>query len=153
MLFGQDLEPRHYRGVLAGSELSREQPLYGDAGCVFEGKIVSVERVTRDGWVFGSCTIQALETASVANIAFQNENLSVRVADELRCIVPDLITIVDTESAHAIPTERLAYGQRVSVIVCAAPPQLTSSAALPIVGPSGFGLDETYRPLAALRGS
>jgi DUF917 family protein len=128
----------------------REQSLYGEARCAFEGKIVNVERVTRDGWVFGTCAIEALEASGVATVTFQNENLSVHVDGDLRCIVPDLITIVDTESAHAIPTERLAYGQRVSVIVCSAPSQLTSAEALSIVGPKGFGLDEQYVPLAAL---
>ena len=127
-----------------------ELPLYGHARCVLEGKIASVARDTRDGWVFGTCVIEALEGAGVAVVDFQNENLRVRVDGHLRCIVPDLITIVDSESAHAIPTERLAYGQRVSVIVCAAPSQLTTTAALPIVGPAGFGLEETYLPLAAL---
>ena len=116
----------------------REQPLYGDARCAFEGKVVSVERDTRDGWVFKTCRMEALEASGVAAVTFQNENLSVTVDRELRCIVPDLITIVDTESAHASPTQRLAYGQRVSVIVCAAPSQLTSAKALSIVGPSGL---------------
>ncbi|ACG78821.1 conserved hypothetical protein [Phenylobacterium zucineum HLK1] len=129
-----------------------DQPLYGDARCVFEGKITSVERVTRDGWVFGTCRIEALGGAGTATVVFQNENLSVTVDGELRCIVPDLLTIVDSETAHAIPTERLTYGQRVSVVACAAPPQLTTEAALPIVGPKGFGLTETYAPLASLSG-
>lgn len=127
-----------------------EQPLYGKAQRAFEGKIVAVERVTRDGWVFGTCTIKALEGDAVATVDFQNENLSVRVDGTLRCIVPDLITIVDTESAHAIPTERLAYGQRVSVVICGAPPQLVTPAALPVVGPDGFGIDEKYVPLSSL---
>lgn len=129
-----------------------EQRLYGDARRAFEGKITSVERVTRDGWVFGTCTVKALEGPETATVSFQNENVSVAVDGALRCIVPDLITIVDSETAHAIPTERLAYGQRVSVIACAAPPQLTSPAALAIVGPRGFGLEEAYTPLAQLMG-
>jgi len=128
----------------------REQALYGDARCAFEGKITSVERVTRDGWVFGTCTIEALEAFGTAQVAFQNENLSVTVEGKLRCVVPDLVTIVDSETARAIPTERLAYGQRVSVIVCAAPSQLTSPKALSIVGPQCFGIEEKYSPLAKL---
>ena len=127
-----------------------ELPLYGDGRCAFEGKIVSIERDTRDGWVFGTCTVKALEGKSAASIDFQNENLNVRVDGALRCIVPDLVTIVDTESGHAIPTERLAYGQRVSVIVCAAPTPLVTPAALAVVGPKEFGLDTHYQPLASL---
>lgn len=127
-----------------------EQALYGFANRAFDGKIVSVERVTRDGWVIGTCTIEALEAAGTAVVHFQNENLSVTVDGRLRCIVPDLVTIVDAETAQAIPTERLAYGQRVSVIACSAPPQLTTAEALAVMGPTGFGLTQSYAPLRSL---
>lgn len=129
-----------------------ELPLYGFARRAFDGKIVAVERVTRDGWVFGTCTIDASDSAGTAVVDFQNENLSVTVDGQLRCIVPDLITIVDAETAQAIPTERLAYGQRVSVIACSAPPQLTTDRALAIMGPAGFGLARDYVPLRELAG-
>lgn len=129
-----------------------ELPLYGDARCAFEGKIVSVERETRDGWVFGTCKIKSLENDSVASLAFQNENLTLHVDGKLRCIVPDLITVVDTESARGITTERLAYGQRVSVIVCASPKEMVTPAALTVVGPNGFGLEGQYQPLSSLMG-
>mgnify|MGYP000306535664 CR=1 FL=1 len=71
--------------------------------------------------------------------------------EALRAVVPDLVTIVDSETAHAIPTERLAYGQRVSVIACEAPPALTTPEALAIVGPDQFGLSEQYRPLGEMQ--
>jgi len=128
----------------------RELPLYGYANCVFEGKIVEVERVTRDGWVFGTCTMRAPEPSHDAVVTFQNENLTFSIGTELKCVVPDLVMIVDTETAHAIPTERLAYGQRVSVIACSAPRQLTSQEALDVVGPKGFGLDVPYTSVKSL---
>lgn len=130
----------------------RELSLYGYAQSVFEGKIVEVERDTRDGWVFGTCRMRALDSAEDAVVTFQNENLTVSVGEELRCVVPDLVMIVDTETAHAVPTERLAYGQRVSVIACSAPRQLTSEEALKVMGPKGFGLDLPYTPVASLMG-
>ena len=34
----------------------------------------------------------------------------------LRSLAPDLITVLDSETADAIPTERVRYGQRVTVI-------------------------------------
>ncbi len=127
-----------------------DHPLYGDAQCLFAGKIVGVERVTRDGWVFGSCEVQALEGGDRATVAFQNENLMVEVNGQLRCIVPDLITVVDSESGHAIPTERLAYGQRVSIVGCRAPSQLSTPAALNVVGPKAFNLEPDYTPIRQL---
>jgi hypothetical protein len=89
---------------------------------------------------------------SKAELKFQNENLLVTVDGQLRCVVPDLVTIVDAETAHAIPTERLAYGQRVAVVACSAPPLLTTPRALEVVGPKCFGLDEQYVPIAKLIG-
>lgn len=129
-----------------------EHVYYDDPDCLFSGKITGVERDTRDGWVFGECTMEAVGATGAASVTFQNENLTAHVDGELRAIVPDLITIVDTESGHAIPTERLAYGQRVSVIACGAPPALTTPAALDVMGPGAFGINETYRPLRELRG-
>ncbi|MEN9393649.1 MAG: hypothetical protein RLZZ104_1992 [Pseudomonadota bacterium] len=127
--------------------------LYGNAASLFSGKIISVERATRDGWVFGSCLVQEIGGSTTAEICFQNENLSVEIDGALKCIVPDLITVVDTETAQAIPTERLAYGQRVDVIACTAPSQLTTSKALDVMGPREFGIDQDYVPLVQLAGA
>ncbi len=136
----------------------RAHAYYADAAVVFRGKITSLERDTTRGWVFGNCTITAMggpdaapgAPSGVAEVRFQNENLVVHVNGELRGIVPDLVTIVDAETAHAIPTERLAYGQRVAVVVCSAPPILTTPHALDVVGPQCFGLDEEYVPVRDL---
>lgn len=125
----------------------RTHEYYGDAYEIFSGKIVGLERDTTGGWVFGTCNIAALNLNSEAEITFQNENLTAHVDGKLRCIVPDLITIVDSETGHAIPTERLAYGQRVSVVGCSAPPQIKSEKALKIMGPTAFKLEEEYTPI------
>lgn len=126
---------------------------YDNPDCIFSGKITGVERTTRDGWVFGECVFEAVGATGSCTVAFQNENLSAYVDGQLRAVVPDLITIVDTETAQAIPTERLAYGQRVSVVACTAPSVLTSSAALKVMGPEAFQINETYQPLGELLGS
>lgn len=128
----------------------RAHPYYAHAHALFTGKIVDLERDTSRGWVFGRCAIAALEGGSRAEVAFQNENLSVHVDGRLRCIVPDLITIVDIETAHAIPTERLAYGQRVAVIACSAPPHIRSEKAMAVVGPHAFGLTDAFAPVEQL---
>jgi DUF917 family protein len=131
----------------------RRLPLYQQAQCLFEGKISSVERTTRDGWVFGACEVSSLEGSSKAVVAFQNENLTAEIDGAVHCMVPDLITIVDSETAHAIPTERLAYGQRVSVIACAAPPQLVTPEALALMGPQAFGIEREFQSLGELAGA
>ncbi len=128
----------------------RAHEYYSGAAVLFRGKITKLERDTTQGWVFGSCTISEINGQSKAELKFQNENLLVKVDGILRCIVPDLVTIVDAETAHAIPTERLAYGQRVAVVGCSAPPILTTPRALDVVGPKCFGLADDYAPIATL---
>jgi len=128
----------------------RAHRYYREANLIFAGKIVDLERNTRQGWVFGKCEIAALDGGARADVAFQNENLSVYVDGALKCVVPDLITLVDLETAEAIPTERLAYGQRVGVIGCSAPPQIRNEDALKTVGPQCFGLDISFTPIENL---
>jgi hypothetical protein len=126
------------------------QEAYGHAGVVFAGKIIDVERHTRDGWVFGHCDVAGLRGEDCVRVEFQNENLIARRGEQVLAIVPDLITIVDTESGRAIPTESLRYGQRVCLIACAAPAALRTEAALKVVGPQEFRLTEAWRPVETL---
>lgn len=134
-------------------DILRHLPLYGHAYRLFDGKIVGIERDTSRGWVFGTCDMLGLDDGRRCSVKFQNENLSVEIDGVLHAIVPDLITIVDRETADAIPTESLRYGQRVAVIGCNAPRQLRTAEAMAIMGPAAFGLTQQYRPIEALAAS
>jgi uncharacterized protein len=68
----------------------------------------------------------------------------------VRAWVPDLISILDRETAETIVTECLKYGQRVRVVGASAPAALCSAQALAILGPDAFGLAGPYRPIAEL---
>ena len=65
------------------------------------------------------------------------------------CTVPDLICILERETATPINTELLRYGWRVVVLGFPAPVQLISPEALAVVGPQAFGYDVAYRRLGA----
>ncbi|QLC26475.1 DUF917 domain-containing protein [Parasphingopyxis algicola] len=123
---------------------------YGSAYRLFDGKVTDISRDTSAGWVFGSCTLAALDGDGGAEIGFQNENISIVVDGELKAIVPDLICIVDRETAMPIPTESLRYGQRVAVIGCGAPGRLRAPEALEFMGPAAFGSEEAFVPIEAL---
>src|SRR5262249_25158621 len=86
---------------------------FSAAGVLFDGKIVDLQRVTRDGFSFGRATIEAFGSAQRLEVDFKNENLVARLDGVICALVPDLITIVDRETAETIVTERLRYGQRV----------------------------------------
>ncbi len=62
-------------------------------------------------------------------------------------MVPDLICILDTDSGRPITTEEQRYGLRVTVIVLAPSPMLTTRRALQLVGPKAFHYENLeYRP-------
>jgi len=122
----------------------RSHSYYRHAYRIFDGKITELSRDTSRGWVFGRCTVSALQGSSEAEICFQNENTVVRVDGVLRAVVPDLICIVDRETAQPITTEALRYGQRVAIVGCSAPPQLRTPEALVCMGPSAFGENVDY---------
>jgi DUF917 family protein len=81
---------------------------------------------------------------------FQNENLCARVDGVIRAMVPDLITVMDRETADSITTERLRFGQRVKVVGAAAPAVLRTTRALAFVGPQAFGIAQAYRGIETL---
>lgn len=62
-------------------------------------------------------------------------------------MVPDILTVMDRETADSITTERLKYGQRVKVVGAAAPAALREQRALDFVGPRAFGFAEDYVPI------
>jgi DUF917 family protein len=120
-----------------------------DGRVLFGGKVVDVDRRFERGYNFGRLRIAGLGPweGSTARIDLQNEFLICRVEDEVLAIVPDLITLVDTERGNPITTEVVRYGLRVTVVGIPAPRQLTTEQALRFVGPQAFGYEEPYRPL------
>ncbi len=124
---------------------------YKHCAILFDGKIMDLEREARKGFSIGRCRIAALDgSSSEMDIVFQNENLIARQGGKVRAIVPDLISIVDRDSAEPLTIETLKYGQRVKVIGISAPPALRTPEALAVFGPQCFGLDEPFEPIETL---
>jgi uncharacterized protein len=123
--------------------------IYGTARSLFEGKIVDVRRRNERGFVIGHVDLEGLDEddGRTMTITFQNENLAARVDGEFVATVPDLITMLDSESGDPVPTERLRYGARVKVLGIPTPPIMRTEAALKVWGPKTFGLETEYRPL------
>ena len=133
-------------------EALRRSGLYLHAGVLFDGKIVDLERETRNGFTVGVVRIESFSGDATMALEFQNENLVARIGNHVRAMVPDLITVMDRETADSITTERLKYGQRVKVVGASAPDMLREQRALAFVGPSAFGLPEAYVPIETLNG-
>lgn len=123
---------------------------------IFHGKISGLERSTVSGFVRGTVSIEGLDQRSGTHceVTFQNENL-VAVADgAVLASVPDLITILEEESAYPITTERLRFGMRVFIVALPCAALWRQERGLAKAGPRCFGLDLDYVPferrLAAL---
>lgn len=128
----------------------RKTGVYPHCMTLFDGKIVDLERETRGGFSVGKVVIEAFGGSGRMDIQFQNENLVAIQDGRVRAMVPDLITIMDRETADTITTERLKYGQRVKVVAAAAPAMLRDAQALSFVGPAAFGLGPDFIPLETL---
>jgi DUF917 family protein len=116
---------------------------------LYAGKVTDVDRRVERGYNFGRLTLLGMGAwqQSSATIDLQNEYLICRVDGEPVAIVPDLITLVDSERGTPITTEVVRYGLRVTVLGIPAPPQLTTEQALQYVGPQAFGYDLPFTPL------
>jgi uncharacterized protein len=116
------------------------------------GKIVDVERRTTSGFVRGSVVIEGLaaDADRLLRLELQNENLVALERGRVLASVPDLITVVDSETAEAIGTERISYGQRVTVIAFACDPVWRTAKGVALTGPRAFGYDFDYTPVEEL---
>ncbi|HVL23422.1 MAG TPA: DUF917 domain-containing protein [Thermomicrobiales bacterium] len=123
---------------------------------LFTGKITDVDRRFVAGFARGHLALDGTgaDTGRSFSVDFQNENLiATDETGEVLCSVPDLICIVDAETAEPISTETLRYGLRVAVIGIPAPRLIATPEALDVVGPAAFGYpDVTFRPLPGVYG-
>ena len=125
-----------------------------DAGVLIAGKVVDAERRTTAGFARGQVTIDGLagDQGRTLRLEIQNENLVAIEGDRVLAMVPDIITVIDTETGLAIQTERVRYGQRVSALAFPCDPIWRTPEGLALAGPRAFGYDLDYVPVEALRG-
>lgn len=141
---------------------------------LFKGKIVGVERVLRNGHEYGECLIQGMSVnqdegqneegstvqfSGMLRIPFKNENIAalrVREHDgqeqqqsDVLAIVPDLISVIDTQGGEAVGTPEYRYGLLVTVLALTASDKWTSTErGVKLGGPEAFGFkDLKYEPI------
>jgi uncharacterized protein len=113
---------------------------------LFTGKIIDVERRTVAGFARGAARVEGLgaDAGGELVLEFQNEFLVARRGDDVLASVPDLITVVDSDTAEPTTTEELRYGFRVAVLAAPCDRRWRTDAGLAIVGPRSFGYDFDY---------
>jgi DUF917 family protein len=117
-----------------------------------QGKIIDVERRTTGGFARGSALIEGLaeDSGRTLRLEIQNENLVALEDGRVLASVPDIITVLDDESGAAITTERLRYGQRVSVVALRCNPIWRTERGIAIAGPRVFGYSFDYQAVEEL---
>jgi uncharacterized protein len=120
---------------------------YRHCKLLFDGKVVDLKRETLRGWAIGHVVLEDLARGEQLTITFRNEYLRAQRAGRTVAIVPDLIAILDRETAEPVTTENLKYGQRVKVVGASVPPIMRSERALEVWGPKAFGFDEPFLPI------
>jgi uncharacterized protein len=116
------------------------------------GKVLDVNRDVSGGFMRGSVVIEGLaeDAGRLIRLELQNEHLVALERGRLLASVPDLITVLDSETADAIATESIRYGQRVTVIAFACDPVWRTERGIAVAGPRAFDYEFDYRPVEEL---
>jgi DUF917 family protein len=140
--------------ALAGATGSPVAALIDELGAfqLVTGKVLDVERHTTSGFTRGSVVIEGLrqDTGRLIRLELQNENLVALERGHVLASVPDLITVLDSETADAIATESIRYGQRVTVIAFACDPVWRTERGIAVAGPRVFDYEFDYLPVEEL---
>ena len=137
--------------LLSMMDYLKTTPYYNKCKVIFSGKVTDVNREVRDGFTQGYCIVSALgEQQDEVKITFQNEFLIAHKGNTVLAIVPDLICMIDSETAEPIPVESLKYGQRVNVLGISAAPIMRTPESLAVFGPQVFGLKDKFVPIEEL---
>ena len=116
---------------------------------LFRGKLDDVSRRTEGGFARGYAHFQGIDAyhGKECELRFQNEHLLCKSGDQILCSTPDLIAVLDIETALPITTEGMKYGARGVVIGIPVHKHWRSERGLKIAGPRYFGYDFDYVPV------
>jgi DUF917 family protein len=123
---------------------------------VFKGKIVDINREfgaeKTKGFSMGRLTLEGLDEykGDTAFVDFQNEWLRLEISGEVKCLTPDLIMILDSETGEPIRTDIVKYGYRGSIVVVPADEKMRTELGIQTFGPKYFGYKEDYVPVEKL---
>jgi uncharacterized protein len=116
---------------------------------IFRGRVADINRRTETGFARGSAVLAGMDqyTGSELLLNFQNEHLVAVRDGKVLASTPDLIIVLNGETAEPVTTEEIRYGFRVSVLAAPCDPRWRSPEGLALVGPRYFGYDFDYVPV------
>lgn len=141
---GESIRTPSDKGPIASLlDCLRSTPHYSKCGILATGKVIDLDREITGGFNKGKVRIEN-EQGKITDLEFQNEHLKAESEGLLLASLPDIISVVDSETAEPVPAEALRFGQRVTVLGASAPAQQRSSQALENCGPKPFGISDEY---------
>jgi DUF917 family protein len=112
---------------------------------IFAGKLIDIDRRTTEGFARGTAVVEHFDDPTrTLRIEIQNEMLLALEDGEVIVTPPDLICVIDHETADPITTEGLTYGQRINVLALPCAREWHRPGMLEVVGPRAFGYDVDY---------
>lgn len=119
---------------------------------LFKGKVTDVNRKTETGFARGTADIEGMYEYrdKILQLRFQNEHLLATTKDNVLCVTPDLIAVLDEETGLPVTTEGLRYGARCVVIGMPCDPKWRTEKGIETCGPGYFGYDVKYTPVEVL---
>jgi DUF917 family protein len=113
------------------------------ASSLATGILVDIQQDIQNGFLHGKVKIVGQD--DTCEVLFQNEYLVARTENQILASTPDIIAIIERESALPLPVEQLKFGLAVDVIALASPEIWKAPKALQLVGPRAFGYDFDYK--------
>jgi len=116
---------------------------------LFKGTVRKKEWEDRDGYMYGTTHIDGTEEFQGRNfrIWFKNENHITWLDDKPFVTSPDIIEVVELETAEPITNPALHEGQNVAVVAVKAWQQYASAQGIELLGPSHYGFDIPHTPV------
>lgn len=112
------------------------------------GKLVELQREVGRGFVAGWATVVGVgpDRGRALRLELQNELHVVLEDGAVLAAVPDIICVLELESAEPLVNERLSEGSDVAVVTHPAPRVWRTPAGLATVGPAAFGYELPEMP-------
>ena len=129
-----------------GIEAAREA---GEGYMLFAGTVSGWDWEDTEGFLLGEVRVDGTGAfaGQTLRVDYKNEFLVARRDGEVVATCPDLITLIDAESAEGITAPDFAEGQEVVVLGFRCDPIWRTEAGLAVFSPRYFGFDIDYVPI------
>jgi DUF917 family protein len=119
---------------------------------LFRGRVMWREWESRDGYMWGETLIEGEDAfeGRQLRVWFKNENHLTWLDDAPYVSSPDIIEIVDGDTAAPLVNSALEVGQKVAVIGVRRRDLFDSERGIELLGPRHWGVDLDFQPIESL---